>query len=246
MIHLLFDVESTGFDPKKDHILSIGAVLYNDKNGKTSEYYQYLDWTQLFKNFTIPESSTQVHKITVEKLKKEGVHPAEAFEKMADWVEKFMVESGEETLCNLAFNIPFDLNFMHSNLLYMINNGYYGCRRLKNILTKDEKTLFIDPLVIDRILHFEVDGVKVAHNLQAVGERYGIPVDENAHDALADTRRTLFVWKRQMEELADLGIAINEDFEARLARGYVRNEERFKNRRSLDYFAKDAPATAAC
>ena len=108
-----------------------------------------------------------------------------------------------------------------------------------NIETESNKPLFIDSLIIDQIFHFEVDGEKVPHNLDAVGNRYGFPTDPNAHNAIYDTRRTFEVFKLQLKELKEehnIDI-LNPSFEARLKRRYDRNQDYWKKSNGLDYFA---------
>lgn len=101
------------------------------------------------------------------------------------------------------------------------------------------RPLLIDSLIIDQIFHFEVDGEKVPHNLDAVGNRYGFPTDPNAHNAIYDTRRTFEVFKLQLKELKEehnIDI-LNPSFEARLKRRYDRNQDYWKKSNGLDYFA---------
>ena len=102
------------------------------------------------------------------------------------------------------------------------------------------RPLLIDSLIIDQIFHFEVDGEKVPHNLDAVGNRYGFPTDPNAHNAIFDTIRTFKVFKLQLEELKEKGIDIlDPTFENRLKKRYDRNRKAYYNRAKggLDYFA---------
>ena len=263
---LLFDVETTGLDPKKSYIISIGAILFkkNNETGESEikEFTRFLNWNNFIKNFEVPEDTIKIHHITNEFLKTNGIDPFLAFKELRDFIVENIGSLDhlyDNLYLNMAFNLPYDLNMFHSNLKKLLNlpideSGNDSClyrqeiSELLDILTKIEDNknkLFIDPLIIDRLLHFEVDGVKVKHNLDAVGKRYGIPEDENAHDALADTRRMLKIWEKQILELNDLEIALDEKFEGRLKRAYERQEAKYKsrNRLSLDYFAKNAVET---
>ena len=260
MKYLLFDTETTGLNPKKSFILSIGAIMYDSKTNNISEFYKVLNWKQIMSNFYIPEDTIKIHGLTQDILDKEGEHPLKVMSDFITWIDDFV--HSEDLNSNLdaivAFNIPFDLNMMISNLKYL--NEIYcpnfehdfkfesNSKNLLYLLTRKyhedigSHPLIIDSLLIDRIFHFEVDGEKVSHNLQAVGERYNIPEDPNAHNAIADTRRTLKVFKIQLEELKEKNIDINQDFETRLIKSFNRVQEyRGWNKKAdaVDYLAEN-------
>lgn len=262
MKYLLFDTETTGLNARKSFILSIGAILYDSETNEKSEFYKVLNWKKIMNNFYIPEDTIKVHGITLETLDKKGEHPLNVMSDFIKWINEFCDCCRLDSI--VAFNIPFDLNMMISNLKYLIDVYCSNFEHdsilesntinLLNLLTRryheelNNHPLIIDSLVIDRIFHFEVDGEKVSHNLQAVGERYGIPEDPNAHNAIADTRRTLEVFKIQLNELKDLGIEVDQKFEDRLIRKYNREQEyRGWNKKpdAVDYLAEKMVAVGA-
>lgn len=237
---LSYDVETTGLRPNSSFILSIGAVLSRWKlcNGEMveekTEFYQVLNWKLMIKNFSIPEATIKVHGITEDVMEREGIHPVQAFIQLYD----FILQNAEDDQNPLdvinAFNLPFDLSMMRANLYYILRcnmdlspHEKEMVESLLSLFTKsiNNPTLFIDSYTIDRILHFEVDGVKVSHSLQKTGERYGMPVDENAHNAIYDTYRLLELFKMQLKELESLEIPINQRLEDRLIKKYEKGRK---------------------
>lgn len=253
---LLFDVETTGLKPEKSFILSNGAIIYNTETKEISEFYEVLNWKKIFgNNFTIPEDVIKIHGITDEIMIKEGIHPLES---MSNFY-KFIIKNCNFVDVFVAFNIPFDLNMYVSNLKYL--NEKYNV--LKESVTPEEilyvnntnillesiikdsssnsfKSLFIDAMIIDQIFHFEHDGEKVKHNLDNVGNRYLLFPDENAHNAIADTRRMLEIFKFQIKEIKEKGLELNQIFEDRLIKKYDRNQAYWGKTKaqSLDYLAR--------
>lgn len=260
---LLFDVETTGLKPQKSFILSNGALLYNTETGKTSEFYEVLNWKQIMSNFYIPEDTIAVHGITENEMISSGIHPLTSMSNFYNWIKDFTADnSGKINVC-VAFNLPFDLNMYVSNLKYLVNmycknfavdsTEAENCKELLNIFTKDyskenteesDEILFIDSMIVDQIFHFEVDGEKVYHNLDAVGNRYGLLSDPNAHNAIADTRRMFEVFKIQLQEIENKGLSLNQKFENRLIKRFNRNNDLWKKKDSLDYLATNMKAAS--
>lgn len=250
MKNLLFDVETTHLNPKKGFIVSIGSLIYDDVTGSVRKFYCLLNWKMIYPTFTA-EMTKNIHKISDDELEKDGFHPLKAF---ADYYD-FIAEEDQLDVIS-AFNTAYDHNMFMSNLLNLVENteeeseDLTKCMKLLNIFKKgygeneENKILFLDSMLIDRIFHYEVDYQKVSHGLEAVGVRYGIPVDENAHNALADTERTLEIYKYQLQELKELGVELNDHFELRLIKQYRRNQEKWKkqNKEQLDYLGVEMTA----
>lgn len=255
---LLFDVETTGLNPRKSHVISNGAILYNTVSGETSEFYEVLNWKNEVPNFSIPADTISVHGISEEIMQEEGIDPLQSFSNFYNFIDSFIQKSIENGGSNkldvcVAFNLPFDLNMYKSNLLYLnkkycnnlmlANENTSNIVKLLDLFSKDydeqsnDKPLFIDSLIIDQIFHFEVDGEKVKHDLDSVGNRYGFESDPNAHNAIADTRRTLNVFKIQLEEIKEKGLELDSQFEQRLIKKYNRIQEYYKKKSSLDYLS---------
>lgn len=266
---LFVDTETTGLKPEKSFILTNGSILYNSESKKYDEFYEVLNWDMLLSNFNIPEDTIKVHGITKDIMHDEGINPITSMSNYYKWIYKFCKDSTSGKLdVVVAFNLSYDLNMFISNLkflsekfcsgnfetitsernnlnylLYLFSKEYiYG-----NLSPNDpnaNKPLFIDSLFIDRIFNFEVDGEKVYHDLQTVGERYNIPVDPDAHNAIADTRRTFKVFLIQMDELQNkYNVQIDQKLESRLIRGYKRNQDYWKKGKdALDYLANNMNA----
>lgn len=174
-----------------------------------------------------------------------------------------------------AFNLSYDVNMMRSNLQFLVNwmkkeyeeNGSrpgiidsINLTKIEKLLqwfTKDPDAkinsnnvndiLFIDSMTLDKILNFEVDGVKVRHNLDAVGKRCGFPEDPDAHNALADTRRLTNIWLVQLFDMQEKGLLpITDIFEARLVSKYNRDQTKWKKsgKDQLDYFGFNMKAAS--
>lgn len=259
---LLFDVETTGLKPRKSFILSNGAVLYNTETKEVSEFYEVLNWKKIMGNFYIPEDTIKVHGITEDIMEKEGIHPLKSMSNFYKWIESFTISNNGKLDVCVAFNLPFDLNMYISNLKYLkemycknfeVNDQESdNITNLLSLLSKkylnddeiDDKPLFIDCMIIDQIFHFEVDGEKVSHNLDAVGNRYGLLSDPNAHNAIADTRRMFEVFKIQLNEIKEKGLELNQKLETRLIKRYNRNQDYWgKKSDELDYLATEMVAT---
>lgn len=264
---LLFDTETTGLKPQRSFIISNGAVLWNTETGAVSEFYEVLNWKLIFENFSIPEDTIKVHGITDEIMESEGIHPLKSMSNFYRWIMEFVGNGVDENGrpsrldANVAFNLPFDQNMYTSNLKCLCNmygknfaansNEAIDTINLLSLFTKDYgenddgKPLFIDAMIIDQIFHFEVDGEKVRHDLDSVGNRYGLLSDPNAHNAIADSRRTFKVFKIQLKEIEERGLALDSAFEARLMKKYQRNQEYWgKGREGLDYLGKNMVASS--
>ena len=261
---LLFDVETTGLKPGKSYIVSNGVLIYNTETGKVSKFYEVLNWKMIFPSFSIPEEVIKIHGISDEIMVNEGIHPLKSMSNFYKFIKDFVADGMVDVF--VAFNLPFDLNMYMSNLKYLnekysnsmnivCGENYEDSENIVNLLgmiTKGsnysgdgaKNSLFIDSMIIDQIFHFEFDGEKVRHHLDAVGNRYGLFSDPNAHNAMADTERMFKIFKIQMEEIAEKGLALDETFEARLIKKYDRNQAYWGKSKdqSLDYLAKSMVA----
>lgn len=241
---MLFDVETTGLKPESSNILSIGAVIIDRENKEPDkEFYAVLDWSDLISNFYIPEDTISVHGIDLNRMKKEGKRADLAFIDFFKFIEDNTGFGSESILKSVvAFNLSFDMNMIRANLLSVLKNRYsdniQSISSLLKIFTKDEndEVLFIDSMTYDRLFNFEVDGVKVRHNIEDVGRRYGLEENEDAHNALEDTKRLAELYKLQLSEMKERGLEEDSDLERRLINSYNRHQERFgKGRKYLDY-----------
>jgi len=102
------DLETTGFDPQKDHIIEFGAVKF-DLNGE-KERLQFL----AHPGITLPQIITHITGITDEDLK-----DAPKFEENAQRVQEFIGD-----LPIVGHNIKFDTGFLRANGIEITNPEY--------------------------------------------------------------------------------------------------------------------------
>lgn len=135
----------------------------------------------------------------------------------------------------MAFNLAFDQNMMISNMsgLSDYNQGKKvfsdateldyteSTQKVNNLLDMFRRNVrnksknhvkFLDPMLLDRIFRPDVDNKIANHSLHGVGKYYGLADDENAHDALSDTRRLVKIWEAQIEDIKEkAGIDVYAD-----------------------------------
>lgn len=112
---IVFDTETTGFNPEKgDKLVEIGAIeLINHKpTGKT--YHQYINPER-----DVPEEVVKVHGLTEEFLKDYPI-----FKDIADEFLEFVGDDG----ILVAHNAKFDMNFINYELSLINKNTYKNDR----------------------------------------------------------------------------------------------------------------------
>lgn len=289
---LLFDTETTGLNPRKSFIISIGGALWDSKTDQSETFEFFLNWKLCVPSFKITDETYKVHRINQEFLDEHGVHPAKAFALLwskicnfckmdpeiysvsldhSDYLSALMdAKKNEINLIDIicAFNLEFDQNMMISNILCLLknwkalacdcngefdaivnlfnlfeknySNGLESLYSIKQSKTLETNISFIDSMLIDRIFHFDENGIKLSHNLEDVGLRYGIEKDQNAHDALSDSKRLLEIFKIQYNELKSLGYDL-EDYscrntiERKCIRKSVFGKMNYRKKENLDY-----------
>lgn len=157
---LVFDVETTGLDPKKDRIVQLAIVHFCP--GK--RWAEMEAWVSMAHPVVeISTGAALVHKIAQEELEK---HPP--LEKKIKGILKIM-SSGDVFV---AYNAPFDISFIEAT-----------ARRagVEGSLPFNGRNV-IDPLVLSRGLYPAHRG----HKLAQVAARLGVPPG-TAHDALWDS-----------------------------------------------------------
>ena len=108
---IVFDTETTGFDPEKgDRLVEIGAVelINHVATGKT--YHQYINPER-----EVPEEVVKVHGLTTEYLKD--------FPVFADVAQGFIDFVGDDGIL-VAHNAAFDIKFINYELKHLGYPGY--------------------------------------------------------------------------------------------------------------------------
>lgn len=103
MRELIFDTETTGFDPMTgDRLIEIGLVEMMDRSLTGSNYHAYVNPER-----DVPESAFKIHGLSTEFLKDKPV--------FSDIMEEFLDYVGEDSLL-VAHNAEFDMRFINWEL----------------------------------------------------------------------------------------------------------------------------------
>ena len=138
-----FDTETTGLKPQSCHVLTLGFVnvtfeveFTNDNADEIKvniinqeKFYSLSNWrlVEKFSNLCIPQATIDVHGITDEEMVKNGIHPLVSFSELYEFLKDYEARNGHlDIIC--AFNLPFDINMIRSNLLFLID--YYTVNSL--------------------------------------------------------------------------------------------------------------------
>lgn len=141
-----FDTETTGLNPETCKILSLGFIhnilnLDIDKNDimkvtkdEEERFYTLINWRLLedgsFHNFSIPQVTIDIHGITDNEMIKNGIHPLLAFNNLYESLKNFENIDNQKFDIICAFNLPFDVNMMRSNLIFLLD--YYSKVKIEN------------------------------------------------------------------------------------------------------------------
>ena len=180
---LIFDVETTGFDPKSEEIIEIAMLRVIDDNGSSTISEEYGALVRLSENRRLPAKITEITGITEAQLLEEGLSKMEVWAKVSEML------SCEAPLL-IAYNAQFDLCFLYYFLLRFGN-----AQLLKNVKMLDAMTVFKDRR-------------PYPHKLIDAARAYSLSL-ENAHRALDDTRVTFEILCEMAKEADDLQKYVN-------------------------------------
>ena len=157
---IALDLETTGLDPIADRVVQAAVVLV-DADGFVSDQ----SWDGIVDpGVPIPVGASNVHGITTERARQEGVPPVEALRHIARLVN----DAVDRGIPLVIYNAPFDWPFV---LAEAARHGVsLGAPEI------------IDPLVIDRAVDRYRKG---SRRLEAVATHYGYDLAQT-HDARAD------------------------------------------------------------
>jgi DNA helicase-2/ATP-dependent DNA helicase PcrA len=187
------DVETTGVDSKKDHIIEL-AALHEDKEGLIETFHIFVK--PQVKPVNYDEVADMSHGISWEKLEKEGLTQIEAFQAFKDFLtSKISPFNKYQKTVFAAYNASFDKNF-----IYEFFNKY--------------RTSRIYPGNFFHHAHLDIlstVGLAVRHNLlprlenfknETVANHFGI--EFNAHSAIEDIQASRQV-QLELEKLLKIG-----------------------------------------
>ena len=154
------DLETTGLDPVADRIVQAAVVLVAD-DGSVSD----MSWDGIVDpGVQIPVGASNIHGITTERARHEGMPPVEALRHIA----RLVGDAADEGIPLVIYNAPFDWPFVLAE-----------AQRHGVSIGKPE---IVDPLVIDRAMDRYRRGNR---KLDTVAAHYGYDLGQ-AHDARAD------------------------------------------------------------
>jgi DNA polymerase-3 subunit epsilon len=179
-----FDLETTSVDVEEARIVTAAIRIVEPNGGPLQIDADAMDWL-LDPGVEIPDGAAEVHGITTERARAEGI-PAE------QGVHEVALTLGEEVKRGtpiVIYNARYDLTVLDREIARHELHVAYGLEGAK----------IIDPLVIDKWADQFRRG---SRKLSAVCEHYGVELD-GAHDAGADAMAALrLAWR--MLHRADL------------------------------------------
>lgn len=115
------DIEASGNGPSTGSLLSIGACLVDDpSNGIYLELRPQPDrpWS---------ESAERIHGLDQGRLEREGLEPAQAMQRLADWLTTTI---GDARPIFVGFNAPFDWMFVADYFWRYLGRNPFGVSAL--------------------------------------------------------------------------------------------------------------------
>ena len=156
----VFDTETTGVDVTEARIVTAFLGLMN-RSGEMVEKQSWL----INPGVEIPQGAIDVHGVSNEKAKAEGMDPKQAVYEMLGAIQSFTLNAPL-----VAYNAAFDLSLLKNEA------GRYG-------FGWNFTAPVVDPFIMDK----QVDKFrKGKRTLTVTSAHYGIDIGENAHDAEAD------------------------------------------------------------
>lgn len=170
-----FDIESTGVDEFEDRIVTFSMVYSAHPDAQPT----ILEWL-INPGVEIPQGASDVHGITTEHARENGLDPKVALQDVADKLS-VIIDMGVPLV---AFNCTFDITMLWAEFeRYSINFPYTQEQAFSKV---------IDPLVLDK----QIDKWrKGSRKLVDMAAHYGY-TEFNAHESTADVLATLHIARR--------------------------------------------------
>lgn len=132
---VVLDLETTGLDAEKDHIIEIGAIKY--ANQEITDTFQCL----IRSDRKIPEKIENLTGISNKMAQEEGVEEKEAIKKLLKFIGSYTV---------IGYNVKFDLEFVQIAC---------ECYHLENSIKKSKDILAIARRKIEDVENYKMDTV---------------------------------------------------------------------------------------
>jgi len=181
----VFDLETTGLDLDTSRIVT-STVAVIDSNGEPTEVHEWL----VNPGIDIPEAAANVHGITTEIARANGVEPGPAISEMLEVLKRL-----NKSMPLVAFNAPYDFSILKSEA------ERYDFQPLSPLPV-------IDPLVLDRKLVKFRSG-KGSRTLIALCRDYGVELSD-AHNSTADAVAAGRLAQRQAAKFPALNVSAEE------------------------------------
>ncbi len=185
-----FDTELTGLNPRRDEIVSIGAVrIRNLRIVMGENFFTYVHPTQ-----SLPKGSTLVHRITPEQIKN-----APALESvLPDFVE--FCGAGLLIGHYVALDMAFVNKALRKHMGGGLNNPSVDSMTMAQVYHEDSKKKRPGRVKFS-----------VSYNLSNLAKEYDLPRFEQ-HDALEDALQTAYLFLFLVRRLREAGYVTFKDF----------------------------------
>ena len=172
-----FDTETTGTDVETARIVQIAQVMIDPSVPVITQDVQLIN-----AGVDIPQSASNIHKITTERMKREGGDPAKVLDHFASELAAAM--AGGTPI--VGMNLAYDMTLMDREL-----------RRHALKPLPDRLGRAIGPIVDVFVLDKYCDQFRPGQRrLKAMAAHYGVPLGDDAHDAGADALASCRIaWK---------------------------------------------------
>jgi len=176
-----FDTETTGIKPHDPETRVVSCTFIRHSNGQV----QTKEWL-LDPGIEIPEVTSDVHGITTEIARANGMDYKEGLQQIADIVT-YSIQNGEPLV---AYNASFDSTLLREEF--------------KRVSVEFDDKLWDQAIIIDPyVMDCAIDKYrKGGHTLGVVASLYGFDLT-NAHNATADVEATLVILERIYPKFMD-------------------------------------------
>lgn len=209
---LCLDTETTGTDPFEDRIVQAAAVTI-DANSNVCN-----TWSAIINpGVEIPDAAAEVHKITTERARAEGLPPASELTYIAELIWRHHHDQngqGPVVMFNARFDWPI--------LLAEAARHHVEFPIMAPVL---------DPYLLDRMCDRFRRGKR---RLELVADHYGVQLD-NAHDATADATAAGLVMRRILDRFPELREHTLASLWLHQAHGHEQDRQRFVDWKRRDH-----------
>lgn len=224
----VFDIESSGVDVFKDRILTCHVAKYEMTSDKFDLLESY-DWI-INPGIEVPEEASSVNGLTTEYIQEHGRKDWEnAINEITDAI------FGERNDIIVAYNLPFDLTFLGSELVRseVFPDDVMDMFGLTEAYDHIEQAVFVDPLVWDKATDKYRRG---SRKLVDVARHHGIQVDDDKlHDASYDVHITAQLTYKFLDEWFGSGYSKEQ------LKSLMRREKKSQAQSLQEYFRKTDP-----